>query len=123
MYRRKCAMKGASALGMRAVEAAVYPGVAICRGADIESCRKASGKLGRRAGNGRAKGRLETGEASSNRSSTTRFGSVRVEVLNESLGLPIDPLRDCALMRLLLGDDAVAYSGSSAKLSGVTMTP
>lgn len=84
------------------------------------------GRLCLRAGDGSERGRAEVGETSSNRSSTTTLGSVRVRVSN-LLGDGVLLLKllacECTLSRRLPGEDVAAYSGSSAKLSGVTTTP
>ena len=85
------------------------------------------GKLGRRAGDGKEKLLDEVGDTSSNRSRTTTFGSARLRLksllfldgvlLSAPLteGLPCDRLSFDAVVS--------EYSGSSAKLDGVTTTP
>ena len=85
------------------------------------------GRLGRASEVGKGGGRAETGETSSNRSNTTTFGSVLASIagrLGDGIWFVKLLACDCTLSRRLLGDDdAVAYSGSSKKLSGVTTTP
>ena len=85
------------------------------------------GRLGLRAGEGNDKGAAEIGETSSKRSRTTTFGSVRVRVKNR-LGDGVRVVKllacECTLsLRPSSGEDAIAYSGNSEKLSGVTTTP
>lgn len=95
-------------------------------GGDVDSDRLciASWKLGHRSGEGRECGSAEEGETSSKRSNMTKFPSFRVETrLREEPPLPADVPLDCVLSLLSLGEDAVAYSGRSEKLSGVTTTP
>lgn len=88
---------------------------------------KPFGRLCLRAGDGNERDRADVGEASSKRSSTTTLGSVRVRVssrLGEGVLLAKLLACECTLSRRLPGEEAdAAYSGSSAKLSGVTTTP
>ena len=84
------------------------------------------GKLGRLPGDGIEKGPFEDAETSSNRSSTTTFGSVRLRIndlLIEGVRLAKLCVRDLTLVGPPLGGRVSAYSGRSEKLSGVTTTP
>lgn len=84
-----------------------------------------SGKLVLLSITANGSGPASPGAASSNRSSTTTFGSSGCGVRPErDRGLLIVLLEDRVLVRRLTteGEVAVAYSGRSAKLSGVTTT-
>lgn len=85
-----------------------------------------SGRLGLLAGEGRRKADAELGIVSSNRSRTTTLGSVEARLTdrpNGGVGNEMPDIWDCKLNLRLETAEAVAYSGKSAKLSGVTTTP
>jgi hypothetical protein len=92
---------------------------------EIERYCILSGRLGRRAGDGSANGAAEVGDTSSNRSNTTTVESVWLRFSMLWTGLRLMVLDACGfgLTRRLLDAAVSAYSGSSAKLEGVTTTP
>lgn len=127
-YRRKCENKTSSLLrsadggGLSNTESPTI-------GAElIDSACRPSGILRLLDGDGKGNGIPAVGDASSNRSNTTILGSVRVR----SSGMRAEVAEGRAkplwcdarlVLRLLSVGVVDAYSGKSAKLSGVMTTP
>lgn len=86
-------------------------------GVVMDSWPRASGKLDRRLSLTAEKGPVETGDASSNLSSTTTVGSGTVfDLARPGLALPRAPLAEeelAPLIRLLSCGEVAAYSGRS----------